>query len=333
MALLLITHDLGVVRKTADRVYVMTAGKIVEHAPVAKLFDAPGHSYTRSLIQAEPAGNPVPVPTDAPPLMEGQGVSVHFDIGGRGLLAGRRKLTAVDDVSVTIRAGQTVGLVGESGSGKTSLGLALLRLLACEGVIRFDRQSIQGLRSKALKPLRQAMQVVFQDPFSSLSPRRSVRQIVEQGLRIHEPGLAPVERETRVNRALTDVGIDPADRDRYPHEFSGGQRQRIAIARAIILRPRFVLLDEPTSALDRSVQAQIVNLLRDLQVRYGLAYLFISHDLYVVRALADELIVMKDSRIVEQGKAADVFANPRHDYTRSLLAAAFDLEVVDRGVA
>jgi microcin C transport system ATP-binding protein len=230
---------------------------------------------------------------------------------------------------VTVRTGHTVGLVGESGSGKTTLGLALLRLLGSKGGIYFGGERIQDLNGRALKPFRRRMQVVFQDPYSSLSPRRSVRQIIEQGLRIHEPDLSKAARDERVQQALRDVGLDPGDQERYPHEFSGGQRQRIAIARAIVLRPEFIVLDEPTSALDRSVQAQVVDLLRDLQARYGLAYLFISHDLRVVRALADELIVMKDGKIVEQGKAHDIFARPANDYTRALLAAAFDIEVVE----
>ncbi|XOV86351.1 MAG: ABC transporter ATP-binding protein [Pseudomonadota bacterium] len=332
MALLLITHDLGIVRKLADRIYVMNGGTIVETGECTNLFDSPQHPYTRQLIDAEPSGQPVPVNPDAPPLMEGRNLRVQFELS-RGFLTPRQVLKAVDDISLTVRVGQTVGLVGESGSGKTTLGLALLRLLGSKGSIVFDGIDLQGMKSKALKPYRQMLQVVFQDPFSSLSPRRSVRQIVAQGLQIHEPGLTAAEQEERVNQALTDVGLDPADKDRYPHEFSGGQRQRIAIARAVVLRPRLIVLDEPTSALDRSVQAQIVHLLRDLQTRYDLSYLFVSHDLRVVRALAHHLIVMKDGRIVEQGDAAQIFAAPKHEYTRALLSASLDIEVVGNGVS
>lgn len=329
MALLLITHDLVMVRRIADRVCVMNQGCIVETAITKTLFSAPTHVYTRTLLNAQPKGNPVRVKGDSKPLMQADKVSVYFQLGS-GFLARKRVLKAVDEVSITIQTGQTVGVVGESGSGKTTLGMALLRLIRSKGKIVFDGVDIQGLNNKSLKPYRHDMQIVFQDPYGALSPRRSVRQIIEQGLRVHEPHLGDDELATRVDGALEDVGLDSTDKDRYPHEFSGGQRQRIAIARAIILRPRFIVLDEPTSALDMSVQAQVVDLLRDLQARYQLSYLFISHDLKVVRALADELVVMKDGIIIEQGRASDIFERPATEYTRALIAAAFDLEVVNK---
>lgn len=329
MALLLITHDLVMVRRIADRVCVMNQGCIVETAITKTLFSAPTHVYTRTLLNAQPKGNPVRVKGDSKPLMQADKVSVYFQLGS-GFLARKRVLKAVDEVSMTIQTGQTVGVVGESGSGKTTLGMALLRLIRSKGKIVFDGVDIQGLNNKSLKPYRHDMQIVFQDPYGALSPRRSVRQIIEQGLRVHEPHLGDDELATRVDGALEDVGLDSTDKDRYPHEFSGGQRQRIAIARAIILRPRFIVLDEPTSALDMSVQAQVVDLLRDLQARYQLSYLFISHDLKVVRALADELVVMKDGIIIEQGRASDIFERPATEYTRALIAAAFDLEVVNK---
>lgn len=328
MALLLITHDLGIVRKIADRVCVMHDGLIVEEAPTKTLFTAPAHTYTRTLLTAQPKGNPMPAPPDAAPLLQAEGISVHFPIG-QGFLKAKRVLKAVDAVSFTVRKGHTIGVVGESGSGKTTLGMALLRLIRSKGRVVFDGEEIHGLSNKALRPYRRRMQVVFQDPYGSLSPRRSVRQIIEQGLHVHEPQFDEAARTSLVDQALEDVGLDPIDKDRYPHEFSGGQRQRIAIARAVILRPDLIILDEPTSALDMSVQAQVIDLLRDLQARYGLSYLFISHDLRVVRALADELIVMKDGVIVEQGPAALIFAQPKQDYTKALLAAAFDQVVVE----
>ena len=328
MALLLITHDLGIVRKVADRVCVMHNGLIIEQADTKILFTAPTHAYTRTLLTAQPTGNPRPPPPDAAPLLQAEGICVHFPIG-QGFLTRKRVLKAVDEISITVRKGHTIGVVGESGSGKTTLGKALLRLVRSEGRVVFDGEEIQGLNNKALRPYRRRMQVVFQDPYGSLSPRRSVRQIIEQGLRVHEPQFDEAARTSLVDQALEDVGLDPIDKDRYPHEFSGGQRQRIAIARAIILRPDLIILDEPTSALDMSVQAQVIDLLRDLQARYGLSYLFISHDLRVVRALADELIVMKDGVIVEQGQAAVIFEQPEQDYTKALLAAAFDQEVAE----
>lgn len=331
MALLLITHDLGIVRKMADRVCVMTHGKIVEEGSAARVFASPEHPYTQHLLASEPKGRPLNGPADTPVIMETRNLKVWFPIK-TGLL---RKTTghvkAVDDVSLSLHAGRTLGVVGESGSGKTTLGLAMLRLIASEGMITFDGKNIQGEKSKSLRPLRRHMQIVFQDPYGSLSPRISIGSIVEEGLRIQLPDLNAQERRQRVSEALTEVGLDPDTQDRYPHEFSGGQRQRIAIARAMALKPRFVMLDEPTSALDMSVQAQIVDLLRDLQQRHGLAYLFISHDLKVVRALADDIIVMRNGKVVESGSAAKIFDAPETDYTKALMAAAFDLAAAPAG--
>jgi microcin C transport system ATP-binding protein len=329
MAMLLITHDLTIVRKVADRVCVMTDGEIVEAGPVARLFEHPQHPYTRHLLAAEPKGKPPVRAPDAPVVMAAEQVKVHFPIQ-RGLL--RRTVghvKAVDGVDVRVRRGQTVGVVGESGSGKTTLGLALLRLIKSSGAIRFGDQEIQGLNSRRLRPLRRHMQIVFQDPFGSLSPRMSVGQIIEEGLKLHRLGGDRQGRRLLVAKVLEEVGLDPASLDRYPHEFSGGQRQRISIARAMVLEPSFVVLDEPTSALDMSVQAQIVDLLRDLQGRHGLAYMFISHDLRVVRALSDEVIVMREGQVVEQGPAATIFDAPQHPYTQALMAAAFDIEARD----
>jgi microcin C transport system ATP-binding protein len=332
MALLLITHDLGIVRKMADRVNVMTKGRIVEHGPTEDIFTAPKHDYTKHLLASEPKGRSLGAPKDGPVVMETDDLKVWFPIR-RGLL---RKtvghIKAVDGVSLSLRQGRTLGVVGESGSGKTTLGLAMMRLLSSEGGIRFEGQNIQGLKSKELRPLRRDMQIVFQDPYGSLSPRMSVSQIVGEGLQIQQPEMTAEARRARVAQALADVGLDPAMQDRYPHEFSGGQRQRIAIARAMALDPRFVMLDEPTSALDMSVQAQIVDLLRDLQRKNNLAYLFISHDLKVVRALADDIIVMKDGKVMEAGSADEVFDHPQTAYTKALMAAAFDLEAAPEGV-
>ena len=325
MSLLLITHDLAVVRKMADRVCVMTDGEIVEQGRTATVFDAPRHDYTRRLLAAEPSGDPVRAAPDAPVVMRAEALSVKFNLA-RGWFARERALMAVREVSVRVRRGQTLGVVGESGSGKTTLAMALLRLLPSAGDIELGGETIQGMKPNALRPLRKRMQIVFQDPYGSLPPRLSVNQIVEAGLKVHRPELSGSERRREVTRVLLDVGIDPGLQDRYPHEFSGGQRQRIAIARALVLNPDIVVLDEPTSALDVSVQAQIVDLLRDLQRRHDLAYLFISHDLRVVRALAHELIVMKDGVMVEYGPAEEVFAAPRMDYTKALMAAAFELE-------
>jgi len=328
MALLLITHDLAIVRKMADRVCVMTQGEIVEQGRARDVFERPQHAYTRRLLAAQPGARQRPADEAAPEVARAQDLKVWFPIKAGVLRRTVDHVKAVDGVSVRIQAGRTVGVVGESGSGKTTLGLALLRLQQSEGGVYFDGRSIQGLSWKALRPLRREMQVVFQDPYGSLSPRMSVAQIIEEGLRIHGLGGSPAERRKLIDEALAEVGLDPATAERYPHEFSGGQRQRIAIARAMVLKPRLVVLDEPTSALDMSVQAQIVDLLRDLQARHHLAYLFISHDLKVVRAMADELIVMKEGKVVEQGPAARLFDHPQHPYTRALLAAAVDLEVL-----
>jgi microcin C transport system ATP-binding protein len=332
MALLLITHDLGIVRKVADRVCVMTAGQIVEAGTVAEVYEQPRHPYTRRLLAAEPKGPPAPVPDGAPVVMDARDVKVWFPIKAGVFRRTVGYVKAVDGVSVQVREGQTVGVVGESGSGKTTLGLAVLRLVRSEGAVTFEGRRIDGLRSRDLRPLRRRMQVVFQDPYGSLSPRLSVAQIVEEGLRVHGIGGTAAERRRLIEAALDEVGIDPALADRYPHEFSGGQRQRIAVARAMVLTPRFVVLDEPTSALDMSVQAQIVELLRDLQARHRLAYLFISHDLRVIRALSHEVLVMHEGRIVERGPAAQIFERPREAYTRALMAAAFSLEPVDDAV-
>jgi microcin C transport system ATP-binding protein len=333
MALLLITHDLNIVRKMADRVCVMTDGRLVEQGPAADIFRRPQHDYTKRLLAAEPKGAPVPAPAGARDLVRGDAVKVWFPVK-KGLL--RRTvdhIKAVDGITVTVREGHTIGVVGESGSGKTTLGLALLRLIGSEGSIRFDGRELQGLQFKALRPLRREMQIVFQDPYGSLSPRMSVGAIVAEGLKVHRLGRSAAERDALICAALEEVGLDPASRHRYPHEFSGGQRQRIAIARAMVLKPRFVVLDEPTSALDMSVQAQIVELLRALQANHRLAYLFISHDLKVVRALADEVIVMKDGRVVEHGPRDRIFDAPQQPYTQALLKAAFELEAVESETA
>ena len=332
MAMLFITHDLGIVRKVADRVCVMLKGKIVEHGTVAEVFGRPQHPYTQRLLAAEPKGRANPVPDGAPIVVEAGPVKVWFPIK-RGFL--RRTvghIKAVDGVSIRVREGETVGVVGESGSGKTTLGLAILRLISSEGPIVFLGSRIDGMNAKTLRPLRKNLQVVFQDPYGSLSPRLSIAEIVEEGLLVQKRGLTLVQRRDVVARALHDVGLDPAAMDRYPHEFSGGQRQRIAIARAMALEPQFVMLDEPTSALDMSVQAQIVELLRDLQQRRRLAYMFISHDLKVVRALANHVLVMQNGQVVEEGAAESIFAGPRTDYTRALFAAAFNLDTADVGV-
>jgi microcin C transport system ATP-binding protein len=326
MAILLITHDLTIVRKVADRVAVMRHGLIVEQAPTARLFAHPEHPYTRHLLASEPKGTPGPADPSRPLVAEGRDVKVHFPIQ-RGLL--RRTvghIKAVDGVSLAVREGETVGVVGESGSGKTTLGLALLRLTPSKGAILFGGQDVQGRSWRQLRPLRREMQVVFQDPYGSLSPRLSVAQIVEEGLLVHRLAPDAAARRARVARILEEVGIDPSTMDRYPHEFSGGQRQRISIARAIVLEPRLVVLDEPTSALDVSVQAQLVELLRDLQRRRGLAYLFISHDLRVVRAMSHEVVVMKDGVVVESGPTQAIFERPKEAYTRALMAAAFEVE-------
>ena len=329
MSMLFITHDLGIVRKFADRVCVMTKGKIVETGTVEQVFTDPQHAYTRHLLAAEPKGEPPLSDTSKPVVMQGDDIKVWFPIKAGLMRRVIDHVKAVDGIDITLRAGQTVGVVGESGSGKTTLGLALSRLIASEGRISFIGQSIDSYSYEMMKPLRNRLQVVFQDPYGSLSPRMSVGEIVAEGLKVHERQLSADERDTRVATALEEVGLDPATRWRYPHEFSGGQRQRIAIARAMVLKPRFVMLDEPTSALDMSVQAQVVDLLRDLQAKHELAYLFISHDLKVVKALANDVIVMRNGKVVESGPAAEIFADPQQEYTRALLAAAFNIEAVE----
>ena len=326
MAMLLITHDLGIVRKMADRVCVMHNGEIVEHGETGAIFDRPQHPYTKHLIASEPKGSPPPADASAPVILKTKGLKVWFPIRRGFLRQIVGYIKAVDGVDLAVQQGQTLGVVGESGSGKTTLGLALLRLISSEGPIVYLGDHIDGLDSKAMRPYRRDMQIVFQDPYGSLSPRLSISQIIEEGLLIQQPGLSRHERRERVSQVLREVGLDPALQDRYPHEFSGGQRQRIAIARALVLEPKFLILDEPTSALDVSVQAQIVDLLRELQRKHKLAYVFISHDLKVVRALANSIIVMRNGKVVEQGTAQEVFANPQTDYTKALLAAAFALQ-------
>ena len=331
MSMLFITHDLGIVRRIADVVCVMKGGEIVEQGPVEQVFTTPKHSYTRDLLAAEPKPDPAPPRPNAPVVMSADNLKVWFPVK-RGLL--RRTvdhIKAVDGVSLAVRKGETLGVVGESGSGKTTLGLALLRLIASDGPIVFLGKDIQGLRFKAMLPFRRDMQIVFQDPFGALSPRMSVGDIIAEGLTVHQPKLTYEEREARVIKALKDVGLDPKMRFRYPHEFSGGQRQRISIARAVVLEPNFVVLDEPTSALDMLFQAQMVDLLRELQRKRDLTYMFISHDLRVVASLASHLIVMRHGKVVEKGPAAELFKNPKSDYTRALFAAAFRIEAVPDG--
>jgi oligopeptide transport system ATP-binding protein len=323
MGLLFITHDLNIVRRIANRVYVMRRGEVVEEGLVAKIFGKPEHAYTKALLEAEPTGRKAPVAANAPKILDGTGIQVSFKIGGGFMSHAPVILKAVDRVSVTLREGQTIGVVGESGSGKSTLARALLRLLPSEGAITFRGKSIASFDKSEMRPLRRELQIVLQDPFGSLSPRMTAGQIVTEGLLVHEPSMSRQDRDKRAARALEDVQLDPALRNRYPHEFSGGQRQRIAIARAIILKPKVVVLDEPTSALDRQVQKQIVELLRELQRANNLSYLFISHDLAVVRAMADHIMVMKDGRLVEQGTPDEVMDNPHEDYTRRLMAAAF----------
>jgi len=332
MAMLFITHDLGIVKKIAERVCVMQGGRIVEQGPVKQIFSAPKHAYTRALIAAEPKGEPAKPQPSAPIVVSTDNLKIWFPIR-RGFL--RRTvghIKAVDGVSIAVRRGETLGVVGESGSGKTTLGLALLRLISSDGPIVFMGKPIQGLKFRAMRPFRREMQVVFQDPYGSLSPRMSIADVVGEGLRVHHPTLSSGERDARVIAALGDVGLDPETRHRYPHEFSGGQRQRIAVARAMVLEPSFVVLDEPTSALDMMIQAQIVDLLRELQRKHDLTYMFISHDLKVVAALASHVVVMRSGKVVEQGEASEVFANPQSPYTRALFAAAFSLETASEGV-
>jgi microcin C transport system ATP-binding protein len=331
MSLLFITHDLGIVRRIADRVCVMNGGKIVEQGPVEQVFTAPTHPYTRALLAAEPKPDPAPPRPDAPVVMSSDNLKVWFPIKRGFLRQTVGHIKAVDGVSLVVRQGETLGVVGESGSGKTTLGLALLRLISSDGPIVFLGSDIQGRRFKEMRPFRRDMQIVFQDPFGSLSPRMPVGDIVAEGLTVHQKQLTSEEREARVVKALKDVGLDPATRFRYPHEFSGGQRQRISIARAVVLEPTFVVLDEPTSALDMLLQAQMVDLLRELQRKRDLTYMFISHDLRVVASLASHLIVMRQGKVVEEGPAATLFKNPQSDYTRALFAAAFRNEATDGG--
>ena len=326
MAILLITHDLGIVRNFADKVCVMSEGEIVERGETGKLFDDPQHEYTKMLLNAEPKGKPMPINDQAPVVMEAKDLKVWFPIKRGFFRKTIGHVKAVNGIDVTVRQGQTLGVVGESGSGKTTLGLALLRLIHSEGKIVYLGQNIEQFDSKSMRPLRRDLQIVFQDPYGSLSPRMSVRQIVEEGLLIQEPDLTYEQREQRVIAILEEVGVDPATMERYPHEFSGGQRQRIAIARAMVLNPKFVMLDEPTSALDMSVQAQIVELLLNLQRHHGLSYIFISHDLRVVKAMANHVIVMRRGDVVEYGEASQIFDNPQEAYTKALLAAALNLE-------
>ncbi len=331
MSLLFITHDLGIVRRIADEVCVMNSGKIVEHGPVERVFTSPQHPYTKALLAAEPKPDPAPPQPHAPVVISTDDLKIWFPIK-RGLL--RRTIghiKAVDGVKLTVRKGETLGVVGESGSGKTTLGLALLRLISSQGPIVFLGKDIQGLRFQEMRPFRRDMQIVFQDPYGALSPRMSVSDIIAEGLGVHQPSLTESQREDRVIKALRDVGLDPETRFRYPHEFSGGQRQRISIARAVVLEPDFVVLDEPTSALDMLFQAQMVDLLRELQRKHDLTYIFISHDLRVVASLASHLIVMRHGKVVEEGPASELFKNPKSDYTRALFAAAFRLETAASG--
>ena len=332
MSLLFITHDLGIVRKLADRVCVMKDGKIVEAGTVERVFAAPEHPYTQALLAAEPKPDPAPLQPDAPVVLDAEHVKVWFALT-RGVL---RKVVghvkACDGVSIKLHQGETLGIVGESGSGKSTLGRAILRLISSEGSIVFMGNELQNLRFKEMLPYRRDMQIVFQDPYGSLSPRMSVAEIIKEGLKVHHPKMTDRERDQRVIQALNDVGLDPELRFRFPHEFSGGQRQRIAVARAVVLEPHFIVLDEPTSALDMLIQAQMVDLLRDLQKRRNLTYLFISHDLRVVAALSSRLIVMRHGQVVEAGDAAELFRNPKSDYTRALFAAAFNLETAPAGV-
>ncbi|MCQ4633275.1 ABC transporter ATP-binding protein [Shinella sp. CPCC 100929] len=325
MAIVLITHDLGIVRHFAERVAVMRRGEIVEQGATADIFENPQADYTRMLIEAEPHGRKLAPADNAPIILEGRNVVVDYKIDG-GLLKKRAStFRAVDNVSISLHEGQTIGVVGESGSGKSTLGRALLRLISSKGAYRFGRTDISNLDRNGMRPLRHSMQLVFQDPYGSLSPRQTVGEIITEGLYVHEPQLSRADRDKRAIEALKEVGLDPAARNRYPHEFSGGQRQRIAIARAMILKPQAVILDEPTSALDRSVQGQVIELLRDLQAKHGLSYVFISHDLSVVRAMSDYVVVMKDGKIVEEGPTDAIFSAPRADYTKTLIGAAYNI--------
>ncbi len=333
MSMLFITHDLGIVRKMADRVCVMSQGEIIEEETTRDLFKNPKHEYTKHLLDAEPSGAALAPAADAPRIMRTEELKVYFPIKAGVFRKTVDYIKAVDGITVEVREGETVGVVGESGSGKTTLGLAILRLISSDGPIEFEGTQIEGLSTGELRPLRREMQIVFQDPYGSLSPRMSIAQIIEEGLKVHGIGANARERDEMIVKVMEEVGLDPATRHRYPHEFSGGQRQRVAIARALVLRPKFIVLDEPTSALDRSVQAQIIDLLRDLQARYKLTYLFISHDLKVVRAISNQVIVMRNGKVVEQGSADEIFDRPREAYTKALMAAAFNMEAVGAGDA
>lgn len=323
MAVILISHDLNVVRRVADRVCVMRDGRLIEGGQTAAVFASPRHPYTRALIDAEPKGFKAPPPHDAPVVLEGSNISVSFQIGGKLLSRAPRILRAVDDVSITLRQGQTIGIIGESGSGKSTLARALLRLIPSQGTIRLDGEDITHRDKAAMRPLRRKIQIVMQDPFGSLSPRMTAGQIVSEGLRVQQKAISTRDLDREAAEAFEQVQLDPNLRNRYPHEFSGGQRQRVAIARAIILKPRVIVLDEPTSALDRQVQQQILALLRDLQEKNTLSYIFISHDLAVVRALSDHVMVMRDGQVLEQGSPDKMILNPQHGYTRRLVSAAF----------
>jgi microcin C transport system ATP-binding protein len=332
MSLLFITHDLGIVRKIAQRVCVMKDGKLVEQGDVERVFNSPQHPYTQALLAAEPRPDPAPPQPNAPVVLETDALKVWFPITAGLMRKVVGHVKACDGLTISLRQGETLGVVGESGSGKSTLGRAILRLISSEGPIVFMGNQLQGLRFNEMRPFRRNMQIVFQDPYGSLSPRMSVADIIKEGLKVHFPDITDQQRDARVVQALTDVGLDPSTRFRFPHEFSGGQRQRIAVARAVVLEPSFVVLDEPTSALDMVIQAQMVDLLRDLQKRHNLTYLFISHDLRVVAALASRLIVMRHGLVVESGEAAELFRNPKTDYTRALFAAAFNLETAPEGV-
>ncbi|HEY7609352.1 MAG TPA: ABC transporter ATP-binding protein [Alphaproteobacteria bacterium] len=332
MGLLFITHDLGLVRHTCDRVAVMQSGQIVETGSVADVFRAPQHPYTQRLLASEPKGAPAPVVSGAEEVMATRGFRVWYPIKAGIFRHTVDHVKAVDDVAFRVRAGETVGVVGESGSGKSSLGFGLLRLVESQGPIVFVGRDIQALKYGELRPIRRQLQIVFQDPFGSLSPRMTVGEIVAEGLKIHGIGADDDARELMVVAALEEVGLDPETRHRYPHEFSGGQRQRISIARALVLKPKLIVLDEPTSALDRSVQVQVIDLLRKLQRDHNLAYIFISHDLAVIRAMSHQVVVMREGKVVEQGPTAEILTRPKEAYTRALLAAAFDFKADESGV-